>query len=168
MLIVTYLLSTNNFEFYTQLLALPGSNYAEHDQYYRLFTLSLLHLNFSHLFFNLFSLYQLGNVVEREFTKSKYLLLLLTLLFLSSLTSYIFMSPSQVSIGASGMIFGLFGYIFNIADKYGISKKSLYFFLLLNILTPIFIPNIDYKAHLGGLIAGYFIGKKIESKNKPL
>ncbi|MCJ7689997.1 MAG: rhomboid family intramembrane serine protease, partial [Clostridiaceae bacterium] len=70
-------------------------------------------------------------------------------------------SPN-VSIGASGAIFGLLGAVLVFAikakGKTGIGfVKSILSVILINIIIGITLPNIDNFAHMGGLIGGVII-----------
>lgn len=149
--------------------ALVGSNYAEHTDFYRFFTVALLHANFTHYLFNALALYQLGSIIEIRLNDSKFFLLFMsmTLLF-SSLASWLFMKPNGASVGASGMIFGFLGYFYLIHKEYRVSSTWLNFILLFNLSMPFFIKSIDYRAHLGGLFSGIIVGKILEHyiKNK--
>lgn len=148
------------------LFALVGSDYQEHTQIYRFFTVALLHANFTHFAFNTLALYQLGSVIEiRLKSKKLYLAFISITLFFSSLTSWLFMEPSGASVGASGLIFALLGYFYLIHREYNVSSTWLNFILVLNLSLPFFIKTIDYRAHIGGLMAGLLLGWLLEKRN---
>ena len=78
-----------------------------------------------------------------------------------SLLSYIF-SPSSLSIGASGAIFGLFGAMVVFVLKYNdrIPKKvlnNLFGVIILNLLIGFNLQGIDNFAHIGGLLVGALV-----------
>ncbi len=82
-------------------------------QWYRFFSCGLIHADFIHLFFNMFSLYAFGPSVERAFTsfnnvagKWIYLLLYVSALLVSLLPTYFKnVNNSQYrSLGASGAV----------------------------------------------------------------
>ena len=67
--------------------------YVENGEYYRLFTVALLHGGLWHLAFNLLALYALGTPLENYFGKSRYLLILFVSLICGSTLS----APDQRS-----------------------------------------------------------------------
>ena len=76
-------------------------------------------------------------------------------LLCGSLASFLF-NPLQTSaVGASGMIFGLFGCLRSCWKANGrqISERQQRL-IAVNMAIPLLIPGIDWKAHLGGLIGG--------------
>ena len=80
--------------------------YVESGQYYRLFTVVLLHGGLWHLAFNLFALHSLGTIVESYFGSKKYAFILLVSLLAGSTLSVLFNPAYVYSIGASGMKIG--------------------------------------------------------------
>jgi membrane associated rhomboid family serine protease len=74
-------------------------------------------------------------------------------------------NPTDIAVGASGAIFGLFGIWLNWAVRrrntaHGRALlRQIGFLLLLNAALPFIIRNIAWEAHLGGLIAGFVIGE---------
>ncbi len=145
-------------------LALGNIDYLRYtNEWYRLFTVALLHDTSStipfHLAFNMLVLHQLGTPLEYLFGKSRFLVIFLASLLAGSLTSALFMSPTSYSIGASGAVFGLFG-AFIAAEKYlGVEAKSIYVIVGINFAIGFTIGGVDWRAHLGGLIGGYLITK---------
>jgi membrane associated rhomboid family serine protease len=137
--------------------------FAQTYEYYRLFTVALVHDNSStipiHLAFNMMALHQLGTPLEYVFGKAKFLAIFFFSLLIGSLASSIFMDWSGYSIGASGAVFGLFG-AFIAAEKYlGIEAKSIYIIVGINFALGFTIGGVDWRAHLGGLIGGWVITK---------
>jgi membrane associated rhomboid family serine protease len=71
--------------------------------------------------------------------------------------------PNVPSIGASGALFGLFGaWLYAAYRQRGSAAGKAMFnqlgaLLLLNLALPLFIPNIDWHAHVGGLVTGILI-----------
>ena len=61
--------------------------YVENGEYYRLFTVALLHGGLWHLAFNLLALYALGTPLENYFGKGRYLLILFISLICGSTLS---------------------------------------------------------------------------------
>ena len=76
---------------------------------WRLFTAMFLHFGVIHLAVNAYSLFILGNVLERELGRPKFATLYLLSGLAASAASYAFSDLGTVSAGASGAIFGIFG-----------------------------------------------------------
>lgn len=132
-------------------------------QWWRLLTPMVVHLSVAHLIFNMLALGNLGSVIERQMGSLRYLALVLVLHFVSEFTQY-FAAGGYAGGGMSGVIFGLFGYVwmqgkFNPAGGLVLSQQditlTLVFFLL--CFTGLVGP-IANGAHAGGLICGALIG----------
>ena len=95
-----------------------------------------------------------GNNIERYFGKVRYAIILLISLASASLISLYFAAPNIPSVGASGMIFGLFGAILVTSRKMGADYKEVLGLVVLNLALTFVIPNIDWHAHVGGLAGG--------------
>lgn len=128
--------------------------YIENGEYYRLLTVALVHGGLWHLAFNLFALHALGTPAEAIFGRNKFSLILLISL-LSGSTLSVFFNPSYVySIGASGMIFGLFGALAVVGQRAGIEWRSIMAIVGLNFAIGFVLGGVDWRGHLGGLIGG--------------
>jgi membrane associated rhomboid family serine protease len=138
------------------------------NQWYRLFTVALLHSTAStlpfHLAFNMMALHQLGSPLEYVFGKGKFLLIFLFSLLTGSIASALFLTDTY-SIGASGAVFGLFGALIACGKQIGIEVKSIYTIVAINFAIGFTIGNVDWHAHLGGLIGGFLITKLLVSLN---
>ncbi|MFM7874556.1 MAG: rhomboid family intramembrane serine protease, partial [Actinomycetota bacterium] len=77
------------FPGYEKALWISGAEYQQ-GQYWRLFTVALVHGGFFHLGFNLYALHILGTPVEQFFGRTRYIIILLVSLFLGSLASALF------------------------------------------------------------------------------
>ena len=134
-----------------------SSSGIERGEYWRLFTVALLHGGLWHLAFNLLALYALGTPLENYFGKSRYLLILFVSLICGSTLS-VLLSPTYVySIGASGMIFGLFSALALVGKKAGIEWRSISIIVGLNFAIGFVLGGVDWRGHLGGLIGGALI-----------
>lgn len=147
--------------------AIAGSGYPEHSQYYRLLTVALTHAGWTHLIFNMLALYQLGNIVENVFGELRYIIILLGSLLAGSFTSQFFLPPLGSAVGASGMIFGLFGALLVVGKQIGLNYNAVYGTLIINAAIPFVDHNVDWHAHLGGLIGGAVTTFLVKSFNGP-
>ena len=126
-------------------------------EWWRLITAGFLHAGFTHLLFNCLALYTLGTPFEVFYGRVRYTLLLLGSLIAGSYASITFNAENQVSVGASGAIFGLFGALLVVGKRLGADMRSILTLLAINAVIAIAIPNIDWRAHLGGLAGGAVI-----------
>jgi membrane associated rhomboid family serine protease len=62
--------------------------------------------------------------------------------------------PTVPSLGASGAIFGLFGGMIVVARRMRWNLGGLVAIVAINLALPFFMPNVDWHAHVGGLVAG--------------
>jgi rhomboid protease GluP len=137
-------------------------------EYYRYFTVALTHANFTHILFNMLALFSLGTAVESFYGRAKYSVILIASLLSASYISNHFAATNVPAVGASGMIFGLFGAILVTGRKMGVDYRQTLGVIGVNLLIT-FIPgaNIDWHAHLGGLIGGAIITLVISGFNRP-
>jgi membrane associated rhomboid family serine protease len=136
-------------------------------EYWRLWTVTLLHVNEVHLFFNMYALYLAGRVVERWYGWLYFLVFYLACAAAGSIGSFVF-GGEIPSVGASGAIYGLFGLLLAAGRfHHPVDRQSralvgqLGMLVLINLLITFAIPGIDIAAHLAGLIAGLWIGALI-------
>lgn len=149
-----------------------GSNYYTNTlngEYWRLISANFLHLNFIHLFSNMLFLWFIGIKLEPHIGRTRFLsAYLLTALSSSVISLYFNINTIDLSIGASGAVFGMFGlFIAMYASKsnsYQISYPliiSVVLFLAISIIpdeNASYNIGIDHAAHFGGLISGGLIG----------
>ena len=148
-------------------------NAVANGEYWRLFTVTLLHgspgagfllPSFAHLFFNMYALYLAGPIVERWYGGLRFLVFYLACAAGGSVASFVFGGP-QPSVGASGAIFGLFGLLLAANQVHRpVDRQGRYLIrqlgglIVINILFGFAIPGIDNAAHLGGLATGLWLG----------
>ena len=123
-------------------------------QYYRLLTVALVHGGWVHLICNMLALFSIGTPIESFYGRNKYIFILFTSLIAGSITSYLFNPLNTYAVGASGMIFGLFGALAVTGKRMGANLKEASTLIAVNLAIPFLIPGIDWKAHLGGLVGG--------------
>ena len=127
----------------------------ESGEYWRLFTVALVHGGLTHLFFNMFSLLVLGNPIEAALGKARFLVIFFISLLTGSLASIYLNSAPHVSVGASGAIFGLFGAFIALGKRLNQGARDIYVIVGLNFVLGFVLGGVDWRAHLGGLIGGY-------------
>jgi rhomboid protease GluP len=146
-------------------LVLPNIDYLKStNEWYRLFTVALVHSGLLHLGFNMYALMVLGNPLEAAFGKNKLLIIFFVSLLTGSLTSTLFASASSYSVGASGAVFGLFGALAIVGKRIGADTRSIFVIIAINFAIGFVLGGIDWHAHLGGLIGGVITAQLILNK----
>jgi rhomboid protease GluP len=136
-------------------------------QYWRAITGMFLHGSPLHVLANTFSLWQLGTLYEAMFGSKRFAFIYFTTGIIASFASAMFMPARQISVGASGAVLGIVGaFIFSILRSpqfrherwaRGIIQQLL-FWVGVNLLMPLVIPNLDNTAHIAGLMSGLLLG----------
>jgi len=173
--IVAYLLAPPGSEWYDRLLLDKAA--VASGEYWRLFTVALLHENLVHIGFNLYALYLVGPIVERIYGWKIFLFMYLACALAASVASYLFGDPNVQSVGASGAIFGLFGVLFvarrvhdPVLDRRSRSLATqIGALIVLNLVLDFTVgaASIDNFAHLGGLLAGAWLGFVLVPRGVP-
>jgi len=122
-------------------------------QYYRAFTAMWLHANFLHIFFNMFALLIVGPAVEVLLGKARFLALYLIAGLGGSVASYLLGPHNVYGLGASGAIMGVMGAYVVLGVRRHLPVAPVVGLLVLNFFIG-FSGNIDWRAHLGGLVTG--------------
>ncbi len=151
--------------------ALHGYSVVVKGEIYRLISSTFLHSGGMHIVMNMLSLYIVGKMVEKLFSKTAYLSLYFISAFFGAFTS-IYMHLDGVAVGASGAIFGLFGalagFVFvhknTMGTQFKVFMKDFGIILLINLGIGFAFSSIDVSAHVGGLLAG-IVGGFIIAKN---
>lgn len=123
-------------------------------EYYRLITSAFLHGSILHIALNMYALYLFGPPVEAAIGRVRFLALYLLSAVGGSAVSYAFANPATPSLGASGAVFGLLGAYLVLNRKLGRDTSGVMALLVINFVFGLIAPNIDWRAHLGGLITG--------------
>jgi membrane associated rhomboid family serine protease len=131
-------------------------------EYWRFVTPVFLHANEIHILLNMYALFQIGPIVEREFGRIRFLAIYLLSGIGGVVLSLAFTTAD--SLGASGAIFGLIGAwgVFLLLHRrlLGASGRNALFNVLFIIVLNVgisFMPGIDLWGHFGGLLTGALI-----------
>lgn len=132
-------------------------------QWWRVLTATTLHADLIHLLFNGYALYLLGPELERGVGSAAFAALYLAA-GLAGGIAFLITAPTQIAVGASGSIFGLFGAWLAVswANRNTARGRAILsqfgILLLINLALPLFIGGIAWQAHLGGLVVGFVSG----------
>jgi membrane associated rhomboid family serine protease len=137
-----------------------------HD-YWRLITGGFLHAGLIHIGFNMYILWWLGNMLEPALGHARFLALYLASLLAGSFGALL-LSPNEVTVGASGAVFGLMGAAFVMQRARGIDpmQSGIGPVILFNLALSFIIPNISIGGHLGGLVGGALAALAMEQLAK--
>ncbi|HET9080908.1 MAG TPA: rhomboid family intramembrane serine protease [Trebonia sp.] len=124
-----------------------------------IFTAPFLHFSWQHIEGNSIPLFVLG-VLAAYRSVVRFLFVSLLVAVVSGLAVWLFQSPNSLTVGASGLIFGYFGYVLlrgffdrNLADiGVGLVAGALYW-TILTVAIP-GTPGISWIGHLGGIAGG--------------
>ena len=129
-------------------------------EWYRLITSGFLHINIIHVAFNMLALYQLGMLLEPAFGRLRLAIVYVTCLLTGSMVVTI-ITPDQLTIGASGAVFGLMGFAFMAMRARGIDPFStgLGGTIVINLIITFTLSSyISVGGHGGGLAGGFLCG----------
>jgi membrane associated rhomboid family serine protease len=124
-----------------------------------IFTAPFLHFSWQHIEGNSVPLFVLG-VLAAYRSIARFLLVSLVVAVTSGMAVWLFQSSNELTVGASGLIFGYFGYVLlrgffdrNPVDiGLGLVAGVLYW-TILQVAIP-GTPGVSWIGHLGGLVGG--------------
>jgi len=139
----------------------------EQGQWYRMFSSGFLHVDWMHLFFNMYALYLFGEVVLVSFGTFGFVFVYIVSLFSGSLISYFFHKNESFysAVGASGAVSGILYAAVLIYPEMSLILFPIpiplpaYVFAVAYLFYSIYgmkksIGNIGHAAHLGGAAGG--------------
>ncbi len=142
-------------------------------QYWRLLSCIFLHADAFHLGLNMLALFGLGRLCEAVFGPARFVLMFLLSGLAGSLLSLVgnishtgVPGTAQMSVGASGAVFGLMGAGVVFGRRFRrvlptpvrrIFTRGLMPWILLNLFIGMTVRQIDNLGHVGGLIAGVVV-----------
>jgi rhomboid protease GluP len=154
-------------------------------EWWRLLTPMVLHGHPLHIALNTVLLWQLGGYVERLLGAIVFTIVYVLCGVIASVVSLQFHASTNVSVGASGAVFGLAGILLAVAfagsrspgqglgTMLGDLRGSLVSFVVYNAIAGVMLPRIDNAAHggglVGGLVLGWLVGRRsFEARPSPL
>ncbi len=147
-----------------------------HGELWRLVTVTLLHAPLLqmplHLPMNMYAIWIAGPFIERLYGRSTFLAVYLVTAVGASLATFAF-SDAQWSVGASGGVFGLFGFLIGMSavHKPMLDRAARGFLgqlvglVVLNLVLGLTMGTTDNWAHVGGLISGLWLGVLLPPTN---
>lgn len=152
------------------------SQAVQQGELYRLVSVTLVHGGYLHLLLNMYALYVVGPIVESIWGRWMFLTFYVLCAIAGSTGSFLF---ADASVGASGAIFGLVGVILagTRAHNPMLDRRAraivpqLGMFVVINLVFGFVATgaggNIDNAAHVGGLLAGLWLGLVVPPGRAP-
>lgn len=138
-------------------------------QPWRLVMAVFLHGGLLHIAMNSWVLIDIGKTVEEIYGSPRYLFLYV----FTGAAGFVFSSVgSHFSVGASGALMGLIGAMLAVTRRRGgtymqVVRSQLTRWVAYMLLFGLIVPGIDNLAHVGGLAAGFLVGR-VMSDQEPV
>ena len=138
-----------------------------------IFTAPFLHFSWQHIEGNSLPLFVLG-VLAAYRSIGRFLLVSLIVAVTSGMAVWLFQSSSELTVGASGLIFGYFGYVLirGFFDRslidigVGLVAGGLYW-TILEVAIP-GTPGVSWIGHVGGLVGGVLAAWLLRTSPPPV
>ncbi|MGN7719484.1 rhomboid family intramembrane serine protease [Chitinophaga sp. 22620] len=132
---------------------------------WRLLTSGFLHADVLHLFFNMYGIMVSGIYLEPLLGRWRFLLVYLLCGIMASLTS-LWWYDITPTLGASGAVFGLFGFILTLSLHRFLEPgerkallTSIGLYIVMSLSTIFLSTNFDHASHIGGLLSGMLLAQ---------
>jgi membrane associated rhomboid family serine protease len=132
-----------------------GQLIADGGEWYRIVTSGFLHAGPLHLFLNMFVLYILGTLLEEGIGTVRMVGIYFVSLLAGSFGALL-LDPDQLTVGASGAVYGIMAATFLVARQRGVEQlaSQIGLWVVLNLAFTFAVPGISIGGHIGGLLGG--------------
>lgn len=134
-------------------LLLSSGHMSEYGQWWRAVTSSFVHLDASHLIFNLLALLFIGQAVERTLGSAVTVWAMIGAIGWGSITCLI-MQPNAMMGGASTVVYGLMAALVGIKLAAREQLVSVAVMVAIYFAWSMFTPGVSLWGHVGGFIGG--------------
>ncbi|WP_322645551.1 rhomboid family intramembrane serine protease [Oerskovia flava] len=117
-----------------------------------------------HILFNMYALWITGPFLEQTLGRARFVVLYV-LSAVGGSVGYLLLAGGPTDqgwytavVGASGAVFGLFGAVMVVLNRLGRNAMQIVVLIGINFAIGLFVPNIAWEAHLGGLVVGALVG----------
>ena len=114
-----------------------------------------------HLLLNMYALYLFGPLLEAALGRVRFTALYLCPRSAAARCPTRSATRAQPSLGASGAVFGLLGAFLVVNRRLGRDNSAIMVLLAINLAYGFLVPQIDWRAHLGGLVTGALVAAAI-------
>ncbi len=141
--------------------------------YWALFTSAFVHFEIWHIAFNVYWLWVLGTRLERAMGSPRFLMFFVLAAFVSS--SFELAVSDDTGIGASGVVYSIFGYMWLARHRYpsfreALDTQTINIFLLwlvgCVVATYLDVWNVGNAAHVSGLLFGCAVAGSLVLRRK--
>lgn len=131
-------------------------------EWWRIITSIFLHGGLFHLLFNMFALFLFGPELESISGKIRFITIYVLAGIFGNIATFVFEHAGYASVGASGAIYGIFGafaaLVYYTRNTMPQLKQIILPIIVIGIIMTFLQPNINYFAHIGGLVTGFLLG----------
>jgi rhomboid protease GluP len=128
---------------------------------WRCLSYAYMHGGIIHIGFNMMVLYQVGPLIEAEIGWQRFFVIYSITAIMATLAGLV-VHPQITVVGASGALFGIFGfavsYYHRVGGSLGIQRRNFLFQWIVIALVFGFVVGADNAAHIGGLLSGAAFG----------
>lgn len=133
---------------------------------WRFLTTAFLHSTGSlfHILFNMWALWVTGQFLEPLLGRVRFIVLC-ALSAVGGSVAWLLLAGTPMDeswyqgvVGASGMVFGLFGAMVPVLRRLGAAATQIVVLIVINGVIGFVVPSIAWEAHLGGLVVGLVVG----------
>jgi membrane associated rhomboid family serine protease len=135
----------------------PPAIHDEH-RYYELVTAAFLHLSVLHIASNMLALAFIGPALEQTLGRWRFVTAYLLAGIGGNAAIYAFGAKLQITAGASGAVFGLFGICLVLYRRLGLDLQYLIGIVVLNFAFTFSVHGISKLGHVGGFVTGCLAG----------
>jgi membrane associated rhomboid family serine protease len=124
-------------------------------EWWRIVSSGFLHAGPLHLLLNMFALYILGSLLEPAVGTARFVGIYVVSL-LAGACGALILDPNELTVGASGAVFGLMSAAFITARRRGMEDlaSQIGIYVIINLVFTFSVPNISVGGHVGGLVGG--------------
>lgn len=123
---------------------------------YRGLTFSFVHSSVDHIFFNALMLWIFGAAIEARYGSAAMAAMIVATSFGSAI-AISWLSPMSVTVGASGVIYGLMAIACGMVARNKWKLRPIMVLIAINLGFSVISPGVSLSGHLGGLCAGAII-----------
>jgi len=130
---------------------------------WRFLTVAFLHSTSSylHIVFNMVALWYVGPMLEKVLGRTRLVTLFVLCAIGGSVGSLLLATSNgalaQLSVGASGAVFGFFGAALVVTHRLGGDYRGILGLIGINLVFGFVVSNIAWQAHVGGLVTGVLL-----------
>ncbi|RYL87814.1 rhomboid family intramembrane serine protease [Sporolactobacillus sp. THM7-4] len=130
--------------------------------WWQLVTPIFLHITFSHILFNAFSIFIFAPALETMLGRTKFMIAFLGTGIISNVAALFLEPPDFSHYGASAAVFGLMGFYLYLVvfRRHMVSQQDrtiIIVMLVISLLSSFAYPNIDIVGHLTGFLSGLLL-----------